>query len=555
MGITSQLLVRRYKSTEEANAKLSRLAQATSWRDDLLSRLAIARSLREPAAPPRVEAARKGKELRGETLFRYGHETQQRHGAQQRHDSQPRRDPAILPWFVALLAEHHGKALQSDEEAFDLILAHWHRGLDLLVTDLDEAKGVVEFIVSLARKAADTAVGATGQGTQPRDVIPALAGHVPGLTVPIGRFKEGEAPFTLTLNDARKHSNCHLAVSGMSGSGKTQLAMQLAASALRAADPATGMIFIDFAKGDVASNQAFVETVGAKVFNLPSTTLPIGPFHLRDYSQDAVVLAAEEKREVYTNLFRNLGPKQEGRLVQAIRTSYKMLAEDPIPAPDFGFVFTVLRDIYEAEGLQPDSLIELFRRLNAYKLFWTRAENSPPISPLHTQRWIVDIHELGGLKEVTAFTLIEQLYHEMRILPESTVDPQSGFRHVRCLLFIDEAQYYLSKKNRFLQGIIREGRSKGFAVVLLCQSPDDFDQSDFDYTEQLEFTFMLACKTEPKAVQRLLGCSPPEARRLATELGKMEPLSGLGRGSGGRDQPIKKFRVVPFFELFPAGRT
>src|SRR5207244_4016799 len=137
MGITSQLLVRRYKSTEEANAKLSRLAQATSWRDDLLSRLAIARSLREPAAPPKVDAARKGKELRGETLFRYGHDTPQRSESQQRHEAQSRRDPAILPWFVALVTEHHGKSLQSDDEAFDLILAHWHRGLDLLIADLD----------------------------------------------------------------------------------------------------------------------------------------------------------------------------------------------------------------------------------------------------------------------------------------------------------------------------------------------------------------------------------------------------------------------------------
>jgi DNA sulfur modification protein DndE len=538
MGITSQLLVRRYKSTEEANTKLSKLAQATGWRDHVLSRLAIARSLREPAPPPKVEAARKGKELRGETLFRYGHDPRQGH------------DPAVLPWFVALVTEHHGKALRSDDEAYDLILAHWHRGLDLLFNDLDESKSAAEFIVSLARKAAETAVGAGAPGTRPKDTTPAHVGKVPALIVPVGRFKEGEEPFTITLNDTRKHSNCHIAISGMSGSGKTQLAMQMAASALREADPTTGMIFIDFAKGDVATNQAFVESIGATVFHLPSTTLPIGPFHLRDYSHDTIALAAEEKREVYTTLFRNLGPKQEGRLVQAIRASYKMLSDDPLLAPDFAFVFTVMRDIYEAEGLQPDSLMELFRRLNAYKLFWTRADSTPPVTPLHTQRWVVDIHELGGLREVTAFTLIEQLYHEMRSLPDSAVDPDTGLRHIRFILFIDEAQYYLSKKNRFLQGLIREGRSKGFAIVLLCQSPDDFDQSDFDYTEQLEFTFMLACKTEPKAVQRLLGCGAPEAKRLATELGKMEPLTGLGRGSAGRDQPMKKFRLVPFFEAF-----
>ena len=95
----------------------------------------------------------------------------------------------------------------------------------------------------------------------------------------------------------------------------------------------------------------------------------------------------------------------------------------------------------------------------------------------------------------------------MLSLPEAATDPETGLRHIRCVLAIDEAQYYLGAKNRFLQGIVREGRSKGFAVMLMCQSPDDFDQDDFDYTEQLQFTYMLQCKTEPKAVQRLLGLS------------------------------------------------
>src|SRR5262249_51692862 len=149
-------------------------------------------------------------------------------------------------------------------------------------------------------------------------------------------------------------------------------------------------------------------------------------------------------------------------------------------------------------------------------------------------------HELGGLKEVTAFTLIEQLYREMRSLPDSTVDDSTGLRHIRCILAIDEAQYYLKARNRFLQGIIREGRSKGFAVMLMSQSPDDFDQGDFDYTEQLQFTLMLQCKTDPKAVQRLLGVSRDEARRLATELGRMEPLHGLGRLSADRSGQISR---------------
>jgi hypothetical protein len=83
-------------------------------------------------------------------------------------------------------------------------------------------------------------------------------------------------------------------------------------------------------------------------------------------------------------------------------------------------------------------------------------------------------------------------------------------------------------------------------VLLMCQSPDDFDQSDFDYTEQLQFTYMLQCKTDAKAVARVLGLGREEAKRLAGELGRMEPLHGIGRAAAAAG--VMRFRAIPFFE-------
>jgi hypothetical protein len=516
----------RYKSTEDANRRLTALARAGGWPDHLVSRMAVARSLREPSSPARVTSDRKGKELRGETFFHYA------------------EDSASLPWFVAMVAEHAGRAYRDEDEALELIIAHWHRGLILLEEDLAREGGnIASFLIALARQAADIAGTAAAAGT-----TESYRGTIKPIIVPIGRVRPDADPITVTLNDTRKYSNCHTAVSGMSGSGKTQLIMQMLASVVKSVDASTGIVFIDFAKGDVASNAKFAKSIGAKVLRLPGDVLPIGPFHLPEYTDDAVRLAAEEKREVYSNLFSNIGPKQQGRLVQAIRTSYFSLRTDREPVPDFKYVQDILDQIYQTDGLQPDTLTELFRRINAYRLFWSREGGVPIVSPLHTQRWLVDIHELSGLKEIAAFTLIEQLYREMRGLPDSRIDPETGYRHIRCVLAIDEAQYYLKAKNRFLQGIIREGRSKGFVVMLMCQSPDDFDQSDFDYTEQLQFTYMLQCKTEPKAVARLLGIGRDEAKRLAAELGRMEPLQGVGRSSGPSGA-VARFRIVPFFEL------
>ena len=516
----------RYKASEVVDAVMSALADKTGWRDDVIARLAISRSLREPEPPPAIATMRsKGKELRGETLFA------------------SRSDPDYLPWVVAMIGEHEGRKLSGDE-IVNRLHAHWNRGLELLQADLGASGGdFAVFVLELARKAAELKL--TDQKTDAQYLSAHTKSLIDPLAVPIGRFHGQATPFTVTLNDTRVHPNCHMAISGISGSGKTQLAMQVGATIARCAPQSVGLIFIDYAKGDVAGNAAFVKAISGTVVRLPGEVLPIGPFHLPDYSDRARRLAAEEKREVYTNLFRNLGPKQEGRLAEAIRISYEQLEGDAQPAPDFEYVQSVLDSIYAREGLQADTLTELFRRMTSYRLFWSRSDSGGPVAPLHQQRWVLDIHELGGLKEAVAFTLIEQLYREMRGLADSDVDDNTGLRAMRCFLFIDESQYYLQRRNQFLQGLIREGRSKGFGVVLLCQSPDDFDQQDFDYTEQLEFTYMLASKTEGKAVSRLLGVSRYEGKRIADELARMEPLHGVGRG---RDGVLPKFRIVPFFE-------
>ena len=65
MAVTNQLLMRRYRLTEEASAWQTALAQRTGWREATVSRLALARSLHVEGAPLRVEGPRRGKEHRG----------------------------------------------------------------------------------------------------------------------------------------------------------------------------------------------------------------------------------------------------------------------------------------------------------------------------------------------------------------------------------------------------------------------------------------------------------------------------------------------------------
>lgn len=526
MPLIRHLEIARYKTTKDANEKLSKLSQASGWPDHVISRLAISRSLMVSAIPDPVTADRKGKELRGETLFHSKHDTD------------------YLPWVTAMICQHLGRSYRDDDEAIDLVISHLHRGIDFLHSDFEQEVDFMKMILALARKVSESSI--QGPRTEPslRTSLIPTAGRILPIELTIGTTAKSKEKINIVVNDTKKYSNCHFALSGMSGSGKTQLALQLLSSMMACCDETTGVLFIDYAKGDVGNNESFAKAIKANVLRLPSDPLPIGAFHLQDYSDDVIKLAAEDKREVYKNLYR-LGAKQQGRLATAIRESYEELQKSKEQAPDFNYIDEKLSEIYRRESQQPDSLTEIFRQLTTVKLFWSRGEQTPP-HPLHTNRWIVDVHELSGLKDIVAFTLIEQLYREMRSLPDSKIDSQTGLRHIRCVIVIDEAQNYLRAQNRFLQAIIREGRSKGFAVMLMCQSPTDYNQPDFDYTEQLQFTYMLRSKTDAKSVQRLLGIPGDEAKRIADELGKVENLFGFGLVSG----KVEKFRLASFYEHY-----
>jgi DNA sulfur modification protein DndE len=75
-------------------------------------------------------------------------------------------------------------------------------------------------------------------------------------------------------------------------------------------------------------------------------------------------------------------------------------------------------------------------------------------------------------------------------MPDTEVTDSA--RAMRTIIVINEAPRYLRdrKRRRILEKLIREIRSKGASVFLLSQSPDDYDQDEFDFTELVEFVLV-----------------------------------------------------------------
>ena len=204
--------------------------------------------------------------------------------------------------------------------------------------------------------------------------------------------------------------------------------------------------------------------------------------------------------------------------------------------------------MYEDQGKNDDSLIEILRDLSTFHLFWNHGDEAAPLERLTNRTLLIDVHAMPVLKELVAYLVIERLYKEMAVLPDSPVE--NDRRTIRTILVIDEAHNYLNQKNLFLERIIREGRSKGVVVFFASQSPNDYQQKFFNFQELLEFAYLFQCEgVSASAIQDILGCNSKTARDLQVEVARLEPWQVISR-SQDRAEGFVKFMAEAFYKSY-----
>ena len=373
------------------------------------------------------------------------------------------------------------------------------------------------------------------------------AGH--GLDIFIGRTLLQQGELIMEINNTAKHANSHLAIMGKPGTGKTQFILKILADIRQQSNYQTNFIYFDY-KGDVVDNETFLETAKVHPFRLlqGGESLPINPFVLPAYDEQTVNVSAREKAESFASINSKLGVVQKGALTEAIRAAYAQRAESAAPYPDFHDVYRIVAAIYEEDNKRDDSLIEVLRDLSDFDLFWRHGSDVAPIDRLSNRTLLIDVHAMPVLKELVAYLVIERIYKEMALLPDSPV--RDGRRTMRSILVIDEAHNYLSQRNIFLQRIIREGRSKGIVVFFASQSPNDYQQKFFNFQELLEFAFIFQCEgVSAASVQDILGCSNKTAKDLQTEIARLEPWQVVAR-SPEKTEEFVKFTAEAFYKNY-----
>jgi len=370
-----------------------------------------------------------------------------------------------------------------------------------------------------------------------------------GLEILLGKELLQNRYVTMALNDTAIHANSHLAIMGKPGTGKTQFLLKILADIRNQSNFQTNFIYFDY-KGDVASNQKFCEATKVQTFKLlqGEQTMPINPFVLSSYDEQSINISAREKSESFASINYKIGSVQKGALTKAIKEAYAKRAGSNKPYPDFHDVYETVQSNYDDDDKNDDSLIEILRDLSEFNLFWSHKSDLEPMEKLSNKSLLIDVHKVPVLKELIAYLIIERLYKEMSVMPDSPIF--DNIRTIRTILVIDEAHNYLSQENEFLQKIIREGRSKGIVVFFASQSPNDYQQDSFNFQELLEFAYIFQCDgVKSSTIKSIIGCNHKTAKDLETEISRLEPFQVISRGQNKKDEFVK-FQAEVFFKNY-----
>jgi DNA helicase HerA-like ATPase len=287
------------------------------------------------------------------------------------------------------------------------------------------------------------------------------------------------------------------------GSGKTRTAAYMLRT-IREQTPVP-LITFDF-KGDMNdANNALDRAFEATVVAPPHQPIPLDVLALNDRNSTSIVLAAQRLRDSLAALRGGgFGAVQKLWLGDAAEQALRVKA--PCRLSD---VRDALKGIYADIGKREDGAITTLTDLCRFELF------SPDLSPAEffNRSWIIRLTaDLPDLVKVSVVTLMtDALDRYLNSLADAPTDV-TGHRALRVLCVIDEAHRILGSRLPGLSGLVRLSRSKGGAVMLISQSPDDFSGEDDDFLNEMGLVAAFRTNAAPGSVRRILG----PAANLAT---------------------------------------
>lgn len=448
----------------------------------LPARLAISRSLAISAPPEQLpDALEPGKAIKGDTLFGTG--------------------TALSVW-VSLIAERARDPELDVRRLISLVGAHWRRGIIQLDKDWEQAgQDVAKFIKRLVEVA-----GLPTAGRGPMKVGSTASGATFSsgqIDVPIGEIGEDATTKEKVLWRLNGQGGSpHSAIMGGVGSGKTRTAVaMLRAIREQAAIP---LLAFDF-KGDLGTDASgggyhVDELFDARTLEPPRTPVPLDVLSLSSTSEIDIAEAASRFRESFSRLKGScLGDRQRTFLHEA--ASLALGSEKPC---ELRHIRDALVDVYAQHEMKEDGAVSTMEEICRFPLF------QPTYSPadFFQQSWIVKLppNVAEDSRTIVVNLVLDALDQYLNSLVDAENSPD-GARGLRILCMVDEAHQILGSKLPSFSNLIRMSRSKGGAIMLISQSPDDFSGEDDEFLSEMGLVAAFSTNAPPRNAARILGRS------------------------------------------------
>lgn len=400
-----------------------------------------------------------------------------------------------------------------------LVAAHWKRGAEQLKDWEESGEDLASFVALVAEMANFSGVGAGVEDAE--DTIEAVAGEALLAVGAVALDIKTNERVIFPLNGSG--GSPHMATMGGVGSGKTRTAVHILKD-LRS-QVATPILAFDF-KGDLAP--VLGPSYEANVVSPPEAPVPLDVLHLAGSSDTAVKTTAARIRDSLGSVKQK---RPTGVQSEALREAVASVLRRKVKGErvELADVAAALEEEYAERARKPDELTAMLNELVDLKLF------SPDHSPAEffSGSWIIQLPQDGSAEQrrlIINLTL-DALDRWLNSQPDAPTD-EFGRRALRHVTMLDEAHVILPTKLPALGNLVRMSRSKGGVVMLVSQSPDDFDSGEEGYLDNMGLT--LAFNTQAK-----LG----PTRRI---FGDVSSLTTLNKGEGycliRSDPKVRKIR-------------
>ncbi|EIF6288538.1 DNA phosphorothioation-dependent restriction protein DptH [Clostridium perfringens] len=309
-----------------------------------------------------------------------------------------------------------------------------------------------------------------------------------------GTNEKNNKKIILYPNDTNKVLHTNTGIIGTMGTGKTQFTKSVITQIHRESKnnvdgKEIGILIFDY-KGDYnKSKEDFIETTGAKVFELYH--LPFNPLSVVKGPNSKPMLplhTANSLKETIAKGFR-LGNKQETLLRELIMEAYEkrgIIKNKPDtwdkPAPTLKDVY----DVYESrEDLKKDdSLYSALSNLIDFEIFEPDPFETKSLFELIDGVAVIDLSGYDeGIQNLVVAITLDLFYSQMQAGGHSKIE--GHLRQLNKIILVDEADNFLSKDFTALKKILKEGREFGVGTILSTQLLTHFSTDKNDYANYI----------------------------------------------------------------------